>query len=156
METLNDMINDSQDPRELKRALSIKMRQNGLEPGMIADLLQVSPQYVSKWKGKYQREGVAGLNLGYHGSRGFLTTAQRAEVVTWIESQTHITVEAVRDYVEAEHQVLYRSKQSYYDLLKEGGMSYHQTTATNPKRDEDLILNKREEIKKKWRSTRRR
>lgn len=156
MGTIDDMIKDSQDSRELKRALSVKMLQNGFKPSMIANVLQVSPQYVSKWKGKHQQGGVAGLKLGYQGSRGFLTSEQRAEVVAWIESQSYITVAAVRDHIEAEHQVIYRSKQSYYELLREGGMSYHQTTATNPKRDEDHILVKRKEIKKKWHSTKRR
>ena len=45
--------------------------------------------------------------------------------------------------------MVYHSKQSYYDLLHEAGLSYHQTQATNPKRDEAPVLQKREEIKKK-------
>ena len=152
METVNDMIDNSEDPRELKRALSVKMLQAGIKPQMIANVLNVSEQYVSKWKGKYQQEGASGLRLGYQGSRGYLTKEQKAEVVAWIEGQETSSVEAVRDYVEAEHGVIYRSKQSYYDLMEAGGMSYHRTEAVNPKRDESQIMNKREEIKKKWHS----
>lgn len=37
--------------------------------------------------------------------------------------------------------VVYQSQQSYYDLLKEAGLSWHRTQAANPKR---------EEIKKNW------
>ena len=37
-----------------------------------------------------------------------------------------------------------------YDLLKEGGLSWHQTQAINPNRDEAQVLQKREEIKKNW------
>ena len=41
-----------------------------------------------------------------------------------------------------------------YDLLKEAGLSWHRTQAINPKKKEDLVLLKREEIKKNWRSIR--
>jgi putative transposase len=43
--------------------------------------------------------------------------------------------------------VVYQSKQSYYDLLKAAGISWHRTEPVNPKRDEAKVLQKREEIK---------
>jgi hypothetical protein len=42
--------------------------------------------------------------------------------------------------------VVYRSKQSYYQLLEAGGMSYHRSEKANPKRDEAQVLARREEI----------
>jgi len=36
-------------------------------------------------------------------------------------------VEALRDYIEEQYGVVYRSKQSYYELLEAGGMSYHRS-----------------------------
>jgi putative transposase len=60
-------------------------------------------------------------------------------------------VEELRDYIERQFGIVYQSKQSYYDLLKEAGLSWHQTQAVNPKRDEGQVLLKREEIKKKTR-----
>jgi putative transposase len=44
--------------------------------------------------------------------------------------------------------VVYHSKPSYYDLLKEGRLSWHQTQAANPNRDEAPVWRTREEIKK--------
>ena len=38
------------------------------------------------------------------------------------------------------------SKQSYYELLDAGGMSYHRSEKRNPKRDEAQVLARREEI----------
>ena len=58
-------------------------------------------------------------------------------------------MEALRDYIEYHYGVIYQSKQSYYDLLKAGGLSWHQTQAANPNRDEAQVLQQREEIKKK-------
>ena len=45
--------------------------------------------------------------------------------------------------------MVYHSKPSDYDLLQEGRLSWHQTQAANPNREEAQVLQKREEIKKK-------
>lgn len=96
----------------------------------------------------YAESGVAGLRLAYKGSKSYLSGSQRDQVIEWIASHETLSVETVRDYLETHFGVIYASKQSYYDLLTEGGMSYHQTSATNPKYDEDKVLAKRDEIKK--------
>ena len=150
METLDDLINNATDSRETKRALAVKMLQTGLSPQSIANLLNVSEQYISKWKIKYEKEGTLGLRLAYRGKPPYLNSAQRHQVVEWVATHDTLTIEALRDFVEDQYDVMYDSKQSYYDLLTEGGMSYHRTTATNPKYDEEKVMQKREEIKKKW------
>jgi putative transposase len=155
METLDDMIKNSPNTREMKRALSVKMLQEGFSPEQISRVLNVSEQYVSKWKGLYEQKGVGGLHLGYRGKKPYLAVAQRAEVVSWIKGHQSLRLEELRDYVEQEYGVLYQSKQSYYDLLSEGGLSYHRSEAVNPKRDESQVLQKREELKKSWSSTNR-
>jgi len=71
--------------------------------------------------------------------------------VDWIGGQETLSVEALRDYIEEQYGVVYRSKQSYYELLEAGGMSYHRSEKHNPKRDEAQVLARREEIKKNWR-----
>jgi len=150
METLDDLINDATDSRETKRGLTVKMLQTGMSPQNITNLLNVSEQYVSKWKIRYEQDGVSGLQLAYRGKTPYFTPSQRLQVVEWIKTHHTITLEAVRDYVESHYDVVYHSKQSYYDLLSEGEMSYHRTTATNPKYDEAKVMEKRDEIKKKW------
>lgn len=150
METLDDFIENATDARVLKRALCVKMWENGLPPSQICTLLKVSEQYVSKWKNIYFREGVSGLHLKYQGSESYLTGEQKQAITLWIQQHLSLTVEEVRDYVEREYGVLYQSKQSYYDLLEAGGMSYHKSELSHPKRDESQIEEKREEIKKKW------
>ena len=101
---------------------------------------------------RYEKEGVLGLHLAYQGKTPYLNTNQRLEVVEWVRTYETITIEVLRDYIETQYGVVYNSKQSYYELLSEGGMSYHRTTAANPKYDEAKVMEKREEIKKKWRN----
>jgi putative transposase len=48
---------------------------------------------------------------------------QRQEIEDWLGTQETVTVEEVRDYIEARYGIVYQSKQSYYDLLEAGGLS---------------------------------
>jgi putative transposase len=120
----------------------------GQTPQSIMTLLNVSKQYVSHWKKVYKEVGAVGLLLGYKGSQGYLTSGEQTEVVAWIQSQQSVSVEALRDHVAQKYEVSYQSKQSYYELLRLGGMSYHRTQAANPRRDEAQIEQRRVEIKK--------
>jgi putative transposase len=153
MHDVDAIIDEAADAREVKRAVSVKMGQQGFSPAQICQVLNVSPQYVSKWKGQYEAEGAAALRLGHRGSGGYLQEEARHEILQWIGGQETVSVEAVRDYVEARYGVVYQSKQSYYDLLEAGGMSYHRSETGNPRRDEAQVLTRREEIKKNWQRT---
>jgi transposase len=88
--------------------------------------------------------------LGYRGRESYLGEEERQGILRGIGGQETVSIEAVRDYVEAHYGVVYRSKQSSYDLVEAGGMSYHRSEKHNPKRDEAQILTRREEIKKNW------
>ena|SRR5215831_9216570 len=150
MDEIDAIINEARDAREVKRAVSVKMGVQGFSPAQICQLLNVSLQYVSKWKGLYEAGGGAVLRLGHRGSESYLGEEERRAIVQWIGAQETVSVEAVRDYVEEQYGVVYRSKQSYYELLEAGGMSYHRSEKHNPKRDEAQILERRDEIKKNW------
>jgi putative transposase len=108
----------------------------------------VSDAFVSKWKTRFENEGVEALKLNYKGGKGFLTADQRDEILFYLRMQPHYSVEALRDYLEYHYGVVYQSKQSYYDLLNEARLSWHKTQAANPNRDDVQVLQKREEIKK--------
>ena len=153
MNSLDEIIDTSNDVREVKRALSVKMVLQGMSVAAVSELLNVSMQYVSKWKVKYETEGIDSLTLGYRGSESYLTEPERNATVAWIKGQVTLSVEQVRDYLEAKYGVVYASKQSYYDLLESGGMSYHKSEKQNPKRDEEQVQARREDIKKNWQAT---
>lgn len=153
MENLDEIINESRDSREVKRALSVKMVLGEVPTAQVCALLNVSPQYVSKWRLEYESSGATSLLLGYGGSQSYLTAEQKEAVSQWIQSHATLTPEAVRDYVQEQYGVLYKSPQSYYDLMEAAGWSYHKSEKVNPKRDETLVEERRQEIKKKWRGT---
>ena len=151
MDRLAQMIDETTDVRELKRAVSVKLSEQGMATEAIGAVLQVTPRVVRKWRRRYEREGIAGLEVRNRGSESYLSVEQRQEVEDWLGAQETITLEEVRDELEARYGIVYQSKQSYYALLDASGLSYHRTEKSNPKRNEAQILERREEIKKNWR-----
>jgi transposase len=151
MHDLDEIINEARDAREVKRAVSVKRSAQGFSPAQICQVLNVSLQYVSKWKGLYEAEGGEALRLRYRGSESYVEDGQRQAILRWIAARETVSVEALRDYIEEQYGVVYRSKQSYSELLEAGGMSYHRSEKANPERDETQGLARREEIKQNWR-----
>jgi len=138
------------DVREYKRAQAVKLSQAGYSRRAIAQALSVSEAFVSKWRGRYQQDGTAGLGLAYQGREGFLSESQKEKVVDWLQEQSaSVSGESLASYVQSQYGVSYRSMQSYYELLHLAGMSYKKRQAVNPKKDEQKVLERREEIKKK-------
>ena len=83
-----------------------------------------------------------------------MTADQRDESIFHLSMQPHYSVEALRDDIEYHYGVVYQSQPSYDDLLQAGGLSWHQTQAANPNREEAPVWQKREEIKKNWQHVR--
>lgn len=150
MDRLAQLIEETTDVRELKRAVSVRLGERGMATEAVGAVLQVTPRAVRKWQRRYEREGVEGLQVRSRGSESYLSVEQRQEIEDWLGAQETMTLEEVRDEIEARYGIVYQSKQSYYDLLDAGGLSYHRTEKGNPKRSEAQVLERREEIKKNW------
>jgi putative transposase len=150
MDKLTQFIEETSDVRELKRAVSVKLRERGMATEAVGEVLHVPVRTVRAWAQQYERDGGEGLRVQYRGSESYLSVEQRQEIEDWLGAQETMTVEAVRDEIEARYGIVYQSKQSYYDLMEASGLSYHRTEKGNPKRNEAQVLERREEIKKNW------
>jgi transposase len=80
MQALEQFIYYNRDPRELKRALAVQMRQRGHSYREIRDVLQVSIGFVTACSQRYATAGVAGLKSNYWGTQGYLTAQQKQEL----------------------------------------------------------------------------
>lgn len=143
--TLAELMNTG-DPREIKRATAVKMSLCGHSRAEIAKVLDIGEDFVSKWKAAYMREGVDALLLGYKGSEGYLTDMEREEIISYIKQHKTISVDELSAYIKKIYGVVYSSRQSYYDLLHEAGMSWKKNGYMNPKKDDELVEKKRQEI----------
>ena len=151
MDSLAQLIEETTDVRELKRALSVKLGEEGIATEAIGAILQVTPRAVRKWRKRYEREGVEGLEVRDRGSESYLRVEQRQELEDGLGAQESVTLEEGRDEIEARYGIVYQARQSYYDFLDASGLSYHRTEKSNPKRNGAQVLERREEIKKNWR-----
>jgi putative transposase len=132
--TLDEFLATVRDAREYKRALAVQLCERGQRATDVARLLQVSEAFVSTCRKRYAADGVASFTLGYRGGTSFLSADERSEALSWIADQKRPTVRVVRTYLQETFGVVYESRQSYYALLKEAGLSHKQTQARNPKK----------------------
>jgi transposase len=58
----NSYIKINPDPRELKRALVVKMVLEGYKHREIIKICQVNSGFISKWKQEFILNGIEGLN----------------------------------------------------------------------------------------------
>lgn len=150
METLEQFIAGNPHPMELKRALAVQMSQYGQSYRNIRDILQVSVGFISTSRQRYERAGVEGLRSHYWGTQGYLSTAQKQQLFSWLDGQDTWTLEEVIDQIEHEYGVVYQSLQSYYALLKQAGFSWKKAQPAHPDKDDKLLQEKKEKLKSCW------
>jgi putative transposase len=131
---LETFLASARDAREYKRALVVQLCERGYRAAEVARMLQLSEAFVSTCRKRYATDGVASFTLGYRGGTSFLSAEERQEVLTWIGNHAHPNVRVVRTYLQETFGVVYESRQSYYTLLKEAGLSHKQIQARNPKK----------------------
>ena len=145
---LTALIASNPDARELKRALAVHMTQLGFKQRIIQSILGVQSSFISTWKKRYQAEGVDGLRLRYKGSQPYLSADQQAHIHAWLATQPQPSVAGLASYIQTQFGVVFRSSQSYYDLLSQARYSWKKAQAHCPKADPQQALDQREAIKK--------
>lgn len=143
MDKLEQFIKRNRDPRELKRALAVQMSQRGHSYREIRDVLQVSIGFVTTCAQRYETAGVEGLKLGYWGTQGYLNAEQKQELCEWLAQKDAWTIEEVVAHIEDTYDVVYRSPQSYYALLKQAGFSGKKSQPVHPDYDETQVEEKK-------------
>lgn len=151
MELLTDFIRSNPDPRELKRALAVKMVKQDQSYYQIRDTLGVSLSFISKYLGKFEKEGIEGLQLKHKGSHGYLTVEQKQAVLDWLKQKNYWQLSELKTYLEVNYDVKFASLQSYYSLFSEAGISWKKTQKSNPRQNPDLVSQKKLKSKPGWR-----
>mgnify|MGYP001795621409 FL=1 len=143
---LTEFIQSNPDPREVKRALAVKMVLSGEAYSKISEFLGIHKSSITHWKQRFEIQGIDGITLGYKGSISYLTSEQKAEVISWLKSKDYWDLEELVTYLDEHYGVIYKSKQSYYNLFDESGISWKKSQKVNPKSDPELVKKKRIEI----------
>ena len=142
VEALCKFIQNNPNSRELKRALAVQMVLQKYTYFEIRDVLKVSVGFISKWKQAYEKQGVAGLVLKHQGSKGHLNVEQRQARLNWLQQKNYWNLRELQHYVEDSYGVVFASKQSYYSLFAEAGITWKKTQKRNPKAAPQLVEKK--------------
>jgi putative transposase len=141
---LVEFIRSNPDSRELKRALAVKMALEGKPYSKITELLGIHKSCITYWKKRFEARGIDGIKLGYQGSKSYLTPEERAEVISWLKTKNYWIFDELVTYLDENYEVVYESKQSYYTLLSEAGISWKRSQKVKPKSDPELVKKKRQ------------
>jgi transposase len=146
IQSLKDFINSNPDPRELKRALAVKLALEGWAYRAIQQSLGVSYGFISKWKIRFQAWGITGIKLAYKGRERFLTKEQTEAVIAWLISQEYWDVSELETYLIEQYDVVFQSPQSYYELLNKARISWQKGQQINPRRNPELVKKRTQQI----------
>jgi putative transposase len=150
METLASFIQSNPRAQELKRALAVQMIEKKHPYREIQDIFQVSLGFISTSKQRYEAAGIPGLSVKYRGTQGYLSPEQKTGILCWISQKEIWTIEEVMEHLEAEYNVVYRSRQSYYSLMQQAGFSWKKAQPGNPLKDETQVAPKNRTSSTYW------
>lgn len=142
-EDLSAFLAEHRDSREYRRGLAVKLAMQGYTYETISSLLDVTPGFISQAKRSYTANGVEGLTLKYQGSQPLLKPEQRQAVLAWLKQQNEWSLELLRQHIERTYAVVFKSDQSYYELLAAAKVTYKKAQATNPKHDPERVAAKK-------------
>lgn len=150
---LQDFIALRPDAREVRKALAVKLVYQGYLYDEIQTILDVSRGSITGWKQAYEKDGIDGLRLNHKGRKSYLGAEQREEVLSWLQTKEYWEISELEYKLAFEYDVVYESKQSYYDLFDAAGISWKKTTKLNPKADPDAVAAKKKRLKHYWQRT---
>ncbi|WP_442921547.1 helix-turn-helix domain-containing protein [Microcoleus sp. S36a_D3] len=125
--------------RELKRAIAVRIAIKGKLYHEISKIWRVSKFFIGYWKKQFKTKGIAGIKLGYKGSKGYLTSLHKTEVIEGLKNKEYWDFDERVTYLEREFGVSYKSKHSYYELLSLAKIIWKKTQKINPKSEPELV-----------------
>jgi putative transposase len=123
--------------------MAVKLLLLEFEPRDIAELLQVTESFVSKWKKLCFEHGVAVFVIKYHGYQGYLTSEQRQSITEQIKTQHIATIDDLIALIRTTYHIEFKSRQSYYDLFAEAGITWKRAQSQHPDKDIERIAAKK-------------
>lgn len=142
LDELRQFIQSNPDARAMKRAVAVEMFLQDYKHREIQSILGVSSGFISKWTQSYEQKGVSALRLAYSGSVGYLKPEQRQAVLNWLTTKNYWNLAELIGHIQDKYDVVFDSKQSYYTLFAQAGISWKKTQKCNPKADPDLVQKK--------------
>ncbi|MCW6035910.1 IS630 family transposase [Spirulina subsalsa FACHB-351] len=146
LSSLQEFLKSYPGGKECLRALAVKLALEGYTYRSIAQIIGCSPAFISKWKNAFEFGGIEGLKSGYKGSSVYLNSREREKIIDWLIEKEAWDITELESHVLEVYDVVFKSRQSYYSLLKEARISWQKGEHINPRQDPEQIRAKNEEI----------
>lgn len=153
IEELKTFIGSERDARQVKKALAVKLIYQDYGYEAITRILEVSLGALSKWKQAYERDGLAGFRPQHKGRQSYLTPSEQAAVLQWLQTKRIWELSELESHLAETYDVVYESKQSYYDLFEAADLSWKKTSKVNPKADAQAVAAKKPKSSGYWHAT---
>lgn len=150
---LKEFIAQRPNAREARKALAVKLVYQGYLYEEIQTILEVSLGSITGWKRAYELRGIEGLRLNHKGRISYLSSEQREEVLSWLQTKNCWELGELEYKLAFNYNVIYESKQSYYNLFNAAGINWKKTTKLNPKANPDAVAEKKRKLKRCWLAT---
>jgi len=143
---LQEFVDNSRDVREWKRGEAVRLRVLGVSYQEIQKRLGVSISFIAKSQRKYTERGIAGLKLGYQGSKSYLTAEETSEIREWLRSRERRNISELERHLIEVYDVVFKSPESYYQILRESQLSWQKGNRENPRKNPKKVEERNQEI----------
>lgn len=106
---LQDFVSNNRDVREWKRGEAVRLRLLGISYQVIKQRLGVSTSFIAQSQKKYKERGLAGLKLGYQGSKTYLTNEEKAEIMIWLQPRSRRNISELERHLIETYNVVFLS-----------------------------------------------
>lgn len=89
---------------------------------------------------------MTALKSAYKGGKGDLTPIERQAIIQWLIEQKAGDISDLEIHLIEQYDVVFQSRQSYYQLLKEARITWQKGEQINPRQDPEAISKKNREI----------
>jgi transposase len=142
LKILEEFIKSNPNSQEMKRALAVKLVLEGYRYAQIKQILSVSVGFISKWINAFKFGGIPGLKSSYKGRKGYLIKPEIAATIQWLIERKSWDVSELEVYLIEQYDVVFKSRQSYYQLLKSARISWQKGEQFNPRHNEEFTKKK--------------
>jgi putative transposase len=112
----------------------------------ISKILEVSVGFISKWNQAFESGDLAALKSSYQAGKGYLNQSERQAIIEWLVEQKTWDISDLEVYLIEQYDVVFQSRQSYYQILKSARITWQKGEQVNPRQDPELISKKNREI----------
>ena len=71
--------------------------------------------------------GVESLKLQYKGTKGYLKAVEKEQIIEYMRTQIYLRLSDLQKFLKKQYDVVFDRLQSYYNLLKEAGITWKKT-----------------------------